>query len=224
MERVRNKTFDESELCFRRDVRCLGFSVSLIWFSCSWPFASPGEANHRFQEPFKISFFIIYLVWTMISNPKITFFSLTWEILFYSLPILELEKSNKRFNDGIAVPLSDAEAMRRIYAKVQRPKSIRAGAEKFVNQVIGTRDYLAVHWRFDDSSLGSKIQSICGSMNKDDHVSSRTQNLSYSFQLSFADRQKSVPKFFTEINWKQINNYAFFYLHALPKISKIFKN
>lgn len=77
--------------------------------------------------------------------------------------------SNKRFNDGIAVPLSDAEAMRRIYAKVQRPKSIRAGAEKFVSQVIGTRDYLAVHWRFDDSSLGSKIQSICGSMNKDDH-------------------------------------------------------
>lgn len=111
----------------------------------------------------------------MISNFKLIFFLFHFFLfLFHSLPILELEKSNKRFNDGIAVPLSDAEAMRRIYAKVQRPKSIRAGAEKFVNQVIGTRDYLAVHWRFDDSSLGSKIQSICGSMNKDDHVSSRT--------------------------------------------------
>jgi len=66
--------------------------------------------------------------------------------------------------------------MRRIYAKVLRPKSIREGAEKFVKQVIGTRDYLAVHWRFDDSSLGSKIQSICGSMSKDDHVSSLKLN------------------------------------------------
>ncbi|CAG5100503.1 Oidioi.mRNA.OKI2018_I69.XSR.g17028.t2.cds [Oikopleura dioica] len=77
--------------------------------------------------------------------------------------------SNKRFNDGIAVPLADADAMRRIYKIVQRPKSIRAGAEKFVNEVIGTRNYLAVHWRFDDSSFGSKVQSICGSESKDDH-------------------------------------------------------
>ena len=83
----------------------------------------------------------------------------------------EPAKSNKRFNDGIAVPLPDADAMRRIYKIVQRPKSIRAGAEKFVNEVIGTRNYLAVHWRFDDSSFGSKVQSICGSESKDDHVS-----------------------------------------------------
>ena len=141
----------------------------------------------------------------------------------HSIKIIELTKSNKRFNDGIAVPLSDAEAMRRIYAKVQRPKSIRTGAEKFVNQVIRTRDYLAVHWRFDDSSLGSKIQSICGSMNKDDHVSSRIQNLSYSFQLSFADQQKSVQIIFTEINLKQISDcFTFLFTQLLENI-KIFK-
>lgn len=111
MERVSNWTFDESELCFRRDVRCLGISVSLIWFSCGWPFASPGKANHRLQEPFKISIFIIYLVWMMISNFKLIFFLFHFFLfLFHSLPILELEKAT---NDSTTELLCRCRTQRR---------------------------------------------------------------------------------------------------------------